>query len=453
MLDILIILQTHSKSSARSAPRYCGASKLEISKRCTASLINTIEYSKNHSSDTNYRLLVVDDHSDEEFLDFVKQKISRASFPIELVNLETRGIMPSILRCYELGKERGKHLVYFAQDDYLYYDTALWEMIDAYIQFKQTTGHEICIFPYDDPYRYSLSNYSYRMLLGAKRHWRNAYHTACCFMSTHQTIVDNWDLFEAMGKAEYDEFCEDKSINRLFQQMQGFPHRDIKHLLFTPVPSVALHMGTESEKDPYIDWTPLWDKFKVEDQATFKMPEGKVLLNLGCGRSKLEDLIFVDDLKDYAEVRVDLDASCNPDILSGIEELPLIQNESVDLVYSSHSLEHIYFHKIPQTLAEWYRVLKQDGELRIIVPNLKIPAQLVAEGKILEKMYDSPGGSVSAIDMFYGHRGQVQRNEYMMHKTGFTKESAEIILTELGYKYFQVTEHDLNLLIRVLKNG
>ena len=54
MLDVLIVLQTHSKSSASSAARYCGASKLEISKRCTASLINTIEYAKKNSGQTNY---------------------------------------------------------------------------------------------------------------------------------------------------------------------------------------------------------------------------------------------------------------------------------------------------------------------------------------------------------------------------------------------------------------
>lgn len=263
MLDVLIISQTHSKNNSSSLPRYCGARKFEVSKTCTASLINTIEWSKNNSKFTNYKLIIADDHSDEEFINFIKEKIGEASFEIELIHLETYGEMPGILKCYELGRDLGKHLVYFAHDDYLYYETALWEMIDAYFQFKQISGMEICIFPYDDPYRYSLLNYDYKILLGAKRHWRNAYHTASCFMANHNTIIDNWDLFEAMGKAAYDAYCEDKSINRLFIQMEGFPTRKIKHLLFTPIPSLALHMGSEREKDPYIDWEQLWNKFKV----------------------------------------------------------------------------------------------------------------------------------------------------------------------------------------------
>jgi SAM-dependent methyltransferase len=210
-------------------------------------------------------------------------------------------------------------------------------------------------------------------------------------------------------------------------------------------------MGTINFKDPYLNWEELWNKFEPETVQQYTFPEGKILLNLGCGNSTLKDLIFVDDLVDYKEVRVDISPACNPDIISNIEQLPQVENESIDLVYSSHSLEHIYFHKIPQCLSEWYRVIKKGGEVRIIVPNLKIPAQLVAEGKILEKIYDSPGGSVSAIDMFYGHRGQIQKNEFMAHKTGFTKESAEQILHELGYDKFLVTEHDMNLLIRIGK--
>jgi predicted SAM-dependent methyltransferase len=451
MLDVLVILQTHSKSSASSAPRYCNAPKIEISKRCLSSLIHSIEYAKNNSGKTKYKLIIVDDHSDVEFIEFVQNKIHSAQFNIELIQLNTYGIMPSILQCYELGKEIGKDLVYFAQDDYLYYDTAIWEMIDAYFQFRNLTGAEVCIFPYDDPFRYSLLNYDYKVILGSKRHWRNAYHTASCFMTNHETIVDNWDLFEAMGKSEYDIYCEDKSINRLFQQMQGFAKREIKHLLFTPIPSLALHMGSDDQKDPYINWQELWNKYKIEENASFKMPEGKIALNLGSGHSRLKDLMFTDDLLNHKEIRVDLDESCNPDIISNIEDLPQIKNESVDLVYSSHSLEHIYFHKVPQCLSEWYRVIKKGGEVRIIVPNLKIPAQLVVEGKILEKMYDSPDGSVSAIDMFYGHRNHVRQNEFMAHKTGFTKESAEQILHELGYNRSSVTEHDTNLLIRIFK--
>lgn len=456
MVDILIVLQTHSKTSANSKPRYCGESKLEISKRCVFSLFKTIAYSVKNSQNTKYKLIIVDDHSDSEFLDFIKQQIKYASFPVEVVHLETYGVMPSILRCYEIGKEKGKDLVYFAQDDYLYYETALWEMIDAYFQFTQMSGWEVCIFPYDDPYRYSIKNLgSQKIVLGAKRHWRTATQTSSCFMASHKTIVNNWDLFETMGKSEYDDYCEDKSINRLFMNFKMLPERDIKHLLFTPIPSLALHMGSEHFEAPYVDWKKLWDEFKISNKKQIEIPENKLTaLNVGSGKSYVTKgfNLFTDDLKNHFEVRVDIEERVNPDIVANIYELDQIPNNSFDVVYSSHCLEHIFFHQIPLCLSEWYRVTKKGGEVRIVVPNLKLAAKLVVEGKLFDKLYDSESGEIAAIDVLYGYRKQIPNSEHMAHKTGFTKESLELILKELRYRKFSVEEYEHNILVRILKD-
>jgi hypothetical protein len=266
MTDLLIVLQTHSVSNANGkTDRFCGEPKAIVSMKCIASLIKSIKWCRQQDASIHISLKIVDDHSEESFIEFLKKTAETADFPCELLHTETRGIMPSILKTYQVGREHGQDLVYFAQDDYLYYETAIWEMIDAYYQFTALAGYNVCIFPYDDPFRYSLTNYSYRVVLGAKRHWRNAYHTACCFMMSYATLTENWDLFEAMGTAKYNEFCEDVSINRLFQNFQEFPHRDITHLLFTPIPSLALHMGTESQRDPYINWKELWDKFPIHE--------------------------------------------------------------------------------------------------------------------------------------------------------------------------------------------
>ena len=94
------------------------------------------------------------------------------------------------------------------------------------------------------------------MLLGSKRHWKTGFHTASCFMMSHKTLVENWDLFYEMGTHEVNNLMEDKTINRLFSERN--------HLLFTPIPSLALHSQSEFEKDPYIDWQALWEKFKEE---------------------------------------------------------------------------------------------------------------------------------------------------------------------------------------------
>lgn len=451
MIDVLIVLQSHSKSSANSEARYCGADKLEISKRCFRSLINTIAYCQNKEPGVKYRLVVLDDRSDAEFLDVVRYHQTREKFSIELRALRSQGIMASIGEMYEIGKLEGKDLVYFVQDDYLHYETALWEMIDAYIQFKDLTKMEVCIYPYDDPFRYPDKMNPPRLALGSRRHWRTAYRTACGFMMHHSTIVNNWELFEGLSRQEYNNECEDRTINRLFINMKTLEPRDINHVLFTPIPSLALHMGDESTRDPYLNWRELWDKFADAERPSFVMPQGKIVLNLGAGQSDLLSTPCTDDLADYNEVRVDLSDKYSPDLLCDIQNLEQIPNDSVDLVYSCHSLEHIYFHKIPSTLAEWFRVIKPQGEVRIVVPNIKKPAQYILEGKPLDTIYDSSGGEVCAIDMLYGHRHHIPHNEFMSHKTGFSKESAERILSSLHYEKFAVAEFEFDLLIRIWK--
>lgn len=47
-------------------------------------------------------------------------------------------------------------------------------------------------------------------------------------------------------------------------------------------------------------------------------------------------------------------------------------NDSVDIIYSSHTLEHFTKEQGYFILNECYRVLKKDGILRVVVPDLKI---------------------------------------------------------------------------------
>lgn len=262
MFDILVVFQSYTGNNPHHlSDRYVNASKLEISKRCFLSVINTINHCKNCEPTVNYRLIVSDDGSDQEFIDLVKQQVQKQNFSIELREHSHLGIMASILKMYEIGREKGKDLVYFVQDDYLHYETALWEMIDAYVNFKEITKLNVCIFPYDYPIRYNLHQYNYKLLLGSKRHWRTAYHAAVGLLMHYHTLISKWNHFEKIGQVEYNEFCEDLSINQIFLNINGLPKNEINHVLFSPIPSLALHLQSEQERDPYLNWKELWDKF------------------------------------------------------------------------------------------------------------------------------------------------------------------------------------------------
>lgn len=256
MVDVLVVLQTHSISNnQKQITRYITTDKGEISYRCVKSLITSLNYlNKIKQGEVNIRLQIFDDHSDSKFLDRLDTILKDCTFQYKLDHLDTYGIMPSILKCYEFGRDNGKDLVYFAQDDYLYYETCVWEMADAYFAFTEKTKMPVCIYPFDDPYRYGVKQPPMVTVhLGVKRHWRTAFGTASCFMVDYPTLIKNFDLFDKMGREPVSSIMEDVSINKLFNERNC--------LLFTPIPSCALHAQADTEKDPYIDWQPLWDKF------------------------------------------------------------------------------------------------------------------------------------------------------------------------------------------------
>lgn len=264
---ILVVLQSHSKGDSQhylginQHERFCKAPKAEITRRCSLSLVATMNHCKTLMLDAEFELVIFDDHSDEDTVKELQYNLSTATFPTQLIQLETHGIMPSILRCYEHGRDFGKDIVYFAQDDYLYDTAALHGMIDTMYMTTNKLGNFTSIYPYDDPYKYIPENTAVlsHIIRNQGRHWRTLPMTASCFMTHIKVIKDNWDLFEAMGKHAVTAKMEDETINQLF--------RTRGYYLFVPIPSLALHMQYDTELDDQIDWRVWWDRFAKQTDS------------------------------------------------------------------------------------------------------------------------------------------------------------------------------------------
>ena len=160
----------------------------------------------------------------------------------------------------------------------------------------------------------------------------------------------------------------------------------------------------------------------------------KTFLNVGCG-PKTKSQIKGFDNDDWKEVRFDIDENVNPDIVGTLTDMSLVETRSVDAVYSSNNIEHIYPHEVLIALKEFYRVLKDDGIVVITCLDLQAVCELVAKDKLLEPFYESPVGPISPIDILYGHRETIENGfEYMAHKGGFTYSTLNSSFFEAGFK-------------------
>ena len=159
-------------------------------------------------------------------------------------------------------------------------------------------------------------------------------------------------------------------------------------------------------------------------------------LHVGCGGSKKEHAApgFRDN--DWREIRLDMDPAALPDIVASMTDMATVPDASVDAIYSSHNIEHLYPHEVPCAFAEFLRVLKPDGFLVLTCPDLQSICSLVVNDKLDTPAYETLSGEpIAPLDVLYGHRiSMAQGNLYMAHRTGFTQRTLMEGARAAGFK-------------------
>jgi predicted SAM-dependent methyltransferase len=137
------------------------------------------------------------------------------------------------------------------------------------------------------------------------------------------------------------------------------------------------------------------------------------MLNLGCGPHRFPGWLGADAFKPEADI-----------YMNATSRFPFPDN-SFDVIYSEHVIEHIHTDKIPFFLSEARRVLKPGGLFRVTTPDLEIHAREYCAGNdaffepIVSKyqtrwdrqktkywLVRSKGGAfmTRAVQRFYRHR-------------------------------------------------
>ena len=112
-----------------------------------------------------------------------------------------------------------------------------------------------------------------------------------------------------------------------------------------------------------------------------------------------------------------------------------VKSGSMDAVYSSHNIEHVYPHEVEIVLKEFLRVLNNDGFVVIECHDLQSTCEAVVNDKLLEPLYESPIGPIFPIDILFGNRQQIMKgNEYMAKKVGFTYSVLNKTFAEAGFQ-------------------
>jgi hypothetical protein len=268
--SVLLIFRTNTDVEIwdQNKKRLFEEPKIEYSLRALKSLIRSINFSKTKYPNIKFKIIIVDDKSNEENLDKVKKLIDGNGLDISITPLnhskykdtikqqkndQTFSNLASLLQSFELGKEHGEDLIFCVEDDYLHFEPMMEEMIASYERIASQVNKDIFMCPADYPYLY-MNNEKTNILIGNKRHWRTINQTLCTFMTTKSLLDKYWDNFYNTCLDRNDPF--EKYLNDIYT----------KEFCISPLKSLSLHLTNVNSSyglSPFINYKKLWDENNI----------------------------------------------------------------------------------------------------------------------------------------------------------------------------------------------
>jgi len=115
-------------------------------------------------------------------------------------------------------------------------------------------------------------------------------------------------------------------------------------------------------------------------------------LHIGCGPNILPSPFENLDGRDFDGV----------DHVSSADDLSQFDDNTFDMIYASHILEHYPRNDVERVLKEWVRVVKVDGTIRISVPSFKSAVEIYGKtGKLENVLGPLVGGQTYDYEFHY----------------------------------------------------
>lgn len=263
MVEVVLRTCTHSNVFNNTQgdvqwKRYVPFDKTQIVLGCLASLFTAIQ---KLNTECSVSTTVLDDGSDDESLFQIRQLAEKKGIQINLEPLGGIGFNKSALVQFDRCRKSSSKYVYSVEDDYLHTPDSLLAMyLDIQHFEKQTQYQHVALHPFDDPFTYyhtdKMSNS--KIVLGKNRHWRTNTFSTNTLFTKPDVFINHWAPFEKLAN-EYGNGTtnEHTTINLLW-------NNGIDRLgpvfLFTPLPSLALHLSYNNEP-PFIDWRQWWEAY------------------------------------------------------------------------------------------------------------------------------------------------------------------------------------------------
>lgn len=266
--NLLIIFRSftnENKLLSQNKKRIFESEKKEYTLRSLVSICRNINNIKNEFKNFNVFLKIIDDNSQLNTINQIKEICNKYKISFEISNLDISKYEKRmnfnnnqrmlahnshIIQSKEFALQSEFDLLYFVEDDYIHEDDALIEMIYTYQKIASQLNDELVLCSTDYPYLYVEAENT-RNFIGFKKHWRLINQSLCTYLISKDTLQKYWIYYEDMFLNNYDPY--EKPLHELYKKIN----------CFSPMPSLSLHLANINSiygLSPLKDWIKIWNK-------------------------------------------------------------------------------------------------------------------------------------------------------------------------------------------------
>ncbi len=144
-------------------------------------------------------------------------------------------------------------------------------------------------------------------------------------------------------------------------------------------------------------------------------------LHIGCGKTIIDNW-----------VNLDIQQLSGVNIIDDVRTLRKIKDDSCDIIYACHVLEHISRNNIEKVLQTWYNKIKPGGIVRISVPDFEKIIMHYNKSKKIEEVLGLLVG---------GHKNEWDRHGMIFDRTILVKFLKDVGFKNIRLWNWEETEH------------
>ena len=187
---------------------------------------------------------LISDSSEKNFDDCILKLLDHPLIKINFISSKVKGNRGSYLECCDQA-ENSEDLIFFIEDDYVFEEDCLEEMIVTYSRLSTIFKKDVFLCPSDYPFYYD-SSYKTSLYIGRKYKWRTVEETLLTFMMSKKLFNEYKKKIRLVGEKENDPF--EKPLHEVYKY----------NPCLSPVNSLSYHISRDHPATTE-DWIDLWN--------------------------------------------------------------------------------------------------------------------------------------------------------------------------------------------------